>query len=152
MAVSLDDMVNDIWAAFPDKYAMLGGSRTIGGQYCLRSKVHGYVWAWPDEGVMSKVGQTKFEEAKNKLDLLPDPRDLGTRNAIRSLLAQRVDLDPSYGLVWGPKAKNKRIVGWALGGRSKQVFFPYPVDAPSDPTLALVKTLALVNTGKMDWR
>lgn len=147
-------IVADLWAAFPAGYLALPGTATVCGAQALRGKDHSVVWFWPEDAKFSKPGLTMFDEARAKLDLLPDLDDQSTWYAALHHLAERALLSPgTRGVIWVPKSaevvdrkrwsSGKALVGWTARTLTRSATFMIP--GVTDERVALLKAIAMTN-------
>lgn len=147
-------LVPDLWKAFPAGYLAEAGTLTVCGAQAFRGKDHSIVWYWPQDARFGKPGTDLFDEARQRLDLLPDLEDPSTWSAAVRLLASRCNLDYGRkGVLWVPKAKEvidrkrwssgKALVGWTLRTMSRQATFPIP--DVNDELVALLRAIAMTN-------
>ena len=151
--VPKDTPMTDLWAAFPVGYLPVPGTTTVGGQQVLRGKDGDTLWYWPVDAKFSKPGHTFFDEERPKLELLPDLNDDSTWSAVLRMLADRVNINGSRGVMWAPKATevkdrkrgsvSKAIAGWSLRTLTRQVVFPLP--DLNDEVTALLRALKMTH-------
>jgi len=144
--------IQDLWNAFPTGHFDIPGTMTVTGVQVLKGRDGQAVWFWPEEARFGKPGTALFDEARGRLDLLPDLSDNATWFAVLRLLAERCNIDPRRGMMWVPKAKEvvdkkrwstgKAIAGWSLRTLTKQATFPVELN---DEVLALLQAVAMTN-------
>jgi len=147
-----DASIRDLCAAFPIGYLGIPGTMTVAGMQVLKDRQGQNIWFWPQEVKFGKPGTTLFEEAREKLELLPDLTDDSTWFAALRLLAERCRLNPRQGVRWGPKAKavfdrkrgssGKAIAGWSLRTWTTHATFPITL---TEEVPALLRALTMTN-------
>ena len=142
-----------LWDAFPVGYLPIVGTSTIGKQQVVRGKDGQCLWFWPTDIHFSKPGFEKFDDLRPKGWFLPDLTDDVTRTAITRVLAERVNMDATCGVLWFPKttetvdhsrgSASKAILGWTIRSIARQAFFPMPDEKNGDT--ALLQAIAMTN-------
>ena len=144
--------MQDLWAAFPTGSLDVPGTMTVTGVQVLKGRDQQSVWFWPEDARFGKPGTALFDEARSRLDLLPDLTDISTWLTALRVLADRTNIDPHRGVLWVPKGKEvfdrkrgssgKAIAGWSLRTLTKQATFPIET---TDEIVALMRALAMTN-------
>ena len=145
-------LIQALWDAFPAGYFERVGTVTRGGYSVITGK-HGLpAWFSPNGGVVTKPGLLDFDEARQKLDMLPDVADSTTLLCMRSYLAEQTGISPDNGVFWHPKAGSihdksrnvKKIIhaGWTVSTPKQSYTFPME---EKDSVLGLLKAIAMTN-------
>jgi hypothetical protein len=150
----MSDLLPKLWAAFPKGYFAKSGTKALCGA-TLVSLPGGTAWVLSPQmsgdgsarlaPADTASGDSKVQELRRGLQLLPDVKDVGTLTMMRELLASRADVDSTYGITWAPRAKGREFLGWTISSPMKSRWISATLVPSTDPVVSILEAIKATN-------